>query len=323
MSPNPPHIPVLLNEVLAALFPLENKIIVDGTFGAGGYSRAMLENGASVIAIDRDPNVEQYANKLKDEFGDRFTFLSGNFSDIDSLVDENVDAIVLDIGVSSMQLDEASRGFSFMRDGPLDMRMSASGRSAADLINSLNERELSDILFAFGEEKRARRIAKAVIDARKTQSITTTLELANIIEETIGKNPKGNHPATKSFQALRIAVNEEFNELVKALFFAEKKLRLGGVLAIVSFHSLEDRIVKRFFASSKAGSQGSRHMPVAVEQIASWSNIAKPKKALIEEVEKNPRSRSATLRFATRTDAPARELNFQNLGVPLSKRGAL
>jgi 16S rRNA (cytosine1402-N4)-methyltransferase len=312
---------VLLDEVLETLSFVAGKVIIDGTFGAGGYSLAMLKEGAEVIAIDRDPNVVPYAKKLKDEYGDKFSFISGNFSKIDTLVEKDVDAIVLDIGVSSMQLDEGERGFSFMRDGLLDMRMSAKGKTAADIVNSYSQRDLADLLFAYGEEKRARRIAKAIIDARAIKPLSSTLELANLIEETVGKNPRGNHPATKSFQALRIGVNEEFDELVQALFAAERKLHVGGVLAIVSFHSLEDRIVKRFFASSKSGSSGSRHLPQLEAQAATWSEIAKAKKASSDELAKNPRSRSATLRSGVRTDEKARGLSFKGLGVPLSSGG--
>ena len=315
-----PHIPVLLEQVLDALEPIAGKTIIDGTFGAGGYSLAMLKRGVNIIAIDKDPNVAPFAEKVGAEYGEQFTFISGSFSDLDELVESEVDAIVLDIGVSSMQLDEGERGFSFMRDGPLDMRMSSVGQSAADIINSYGERELADLLFAYGEEKKARRISKAIIEARKTAPILRTLQLADLIEKTIGRKKGANHPATRSFQALRIAVNEEFEQLVLALFAAEEKLTLGGVLAVVTFHSLEDRIVKRFFASGKASSSGSRHLPAQAERQARWIDIAKPKKANSDEVEKNPRSRSATLRFALRTEIPARMVSFQNLGVPLSNK---
>ncbi len=319
MSTKQPHKPVLLVKVLEALEPLANKTIIDATFGAGGYSLAFLEAGARVIAIDRDPNVLPFAKKLSEKWGKKFTFIAGNFSNINELVSDKTDAIVLDIGVSSMQLDEAKRGFSFMRDGPLDMRMSSTGTSAADLINNLSERELSDIIFAYGEEKRAKRIANAIVLARKERPIITTDELVKIIEETVGKNPKGKHSATKTFQALRIAVNEEFDELVKGLFGAERMLREGGILAIVSFHSLEDRIVKRFFALGSGIISGSRHMPQVEENKPVWSKIAKPKKADENELEGNPRARSATLRFAIRTKEKARPLSMKNLGVPLSR----
>ena len=320
MPTSPPHIPVLLNEVLNGLALDESKTVIDGTFGAGGYSREMLKTGARVIAIDRDPNVISFADEIKEEWGDKFTFILGNFSELNILVNEKVDAIILDIGVSSMQLDEASRGFSFMRDGPLDMRMSETGKTAADIVNNYDEKSLSDILFAYGEEKRAKRIAQAIIKKRKEKFFSTTLELAKLIEETVGKGGSKNHPATKSFQALRIAVNEEFDELVKALFGAEQKLSEGGLLAIVSFHSLEDRIVKRFFASNQ--NAVSRHIPQSnVHQLASWQNIGKAQKAGEKELTENPRARSATLRIAKRTGVKARELSFSNLGVPLSKAG--
>ena len=319
MPANLSHIPVLINEVIDALAPIAGKTIIDGTFGAGGYSLAMLEQGANVIAIDRDPNVMVHVERLKAEFGDGFTFVVGEFSKLDELVQVDVDAVVLDIGVSSMQLDEAERGFSFMRNGPLDMRMSSSGETAADIVNNMGERALADLLFAYGEEKRARRIAKAIIESRNEKVFVGTKELADVIENCVGKRAGENHPATKSFQALRIAVNKEFDELVLGLFAAEKKLKVGGVLAVVSFHSLEDRIVKRFFASSKAGGASSRHMPLQNENPTVWESIKKAQKASKNEVEVNPRSRSATLRVAKRTNEIAREVSFANLGVPLSK----
>jgi len=314
-----PHEPVLLAEVLDALAPLAGKRVVDGTFGAGGYSRALLQAGAVVTAIDRDPNVGAFAAQLEEEFPDRFNFISGTFSQLDMLIDDEIDAIVLDIGVSSMQLDEAERGFSFMRDGPLDMRMSGAGTSAADLVNDLDEKQLAELLFAFGEERKSRRIAAAIVGVRGEKPIVTTLELAQLIEKTIGRKPGEMHPATRSFQALRIAVNAEFDELVGGLFAAERKLAENGILAVVTFHSLEDRIVKRFFASGKAGATQSRHMPQQIETPSLWKNIAKPAKATAAELERNPRARSATLRSARRTNAPARPTSAQGLGVPLSK----
>lgn len=314
-----PHVPVLFAEVLEALEAVDGQCVLDGTFGAGGYSRGLLEAGARVVAIDRDPNVAPYVGALKAEFPDRFTFIAGSFSELDTLVEGDIDAVVLDIGVSSMQLDEAARGFSFMREGPLDMRMSGEGTSAADLVNGLEEAELASLLFAFGEERKSRRIASAIAQARADMPIETTTALADIIEKTIGRKPGDMHPATRSFQALRIAVNAEFNELVEGLFAAERLLAEGGRLAVVTFHSLEDRIVKRFFAPDKTGPAQSRHLPQHAAEDLRWAPVAKPVKASKTEIERNPRARSATLRYARRTKAAARPVSFAGLGVPNAK----
>lgn len=319
-----PHVPVLLSEVLAALSPGAGVRIVDGTFGAGGYSRALLEAGANVIGIDRDPNVAPHADALKAEFPDRFTFVPGTFSDLDCLAASYgpIDAIVLDIGVSSMQLDEADRGFSFMRDGPLDMRMSQSGQSAADLVNGLEAEDLANLLYAFGEERKSRRIAQFILAARETAPIATTLELARIIEKAIGRKPGDAHPATRSFQALRIAVNGEFEQLVEGLFAAERLLPEGGTLAVVSFHSLEDRIVKRFFDPDKGAPTASRHLPQVEAVPRRWDPVAKAVKAGSTELARNPRSRSAVLRSGVRTSLPARPVQLQGLSVPQIGGGA-
>ncbi len=318
-----PHMSVMLDEVLDALEPAMAGLIVDGTFGAGGYSKALLDAGAQVIGVDQDKNVQQFADALNVEFGDRFSFVMGRFSELDELSkqvsDQKIDAVVLDIGVSSMQLDEGERGFSFMRDGPLDMRMGARGESAADLVNNANERLLSDIIFAFGEEKRARRIAKAIIDARVEAPITTTLALADIIEQAVGRKPGGNHPATRTFQAIRIAVNREMDELVRGLFAAERALGENGTLVVVTFHSLEDRIVKRFFDAKKSAGTTSRHMPFEAAEPMRWRKISKPKKAAENELMRNPRARSATLRSAQRTGHAPREFSYDGLGVPGAK----
>jgi 16S rRNA (cytosine1402-N4)-methyltransferase len=311
-----PHVPVLLSEVLAALAPLEGATIVDGTFGAGGYSRALLEQGARVIGIDRDPNVLPYVEALARDFPDRFSFVAGPFAELDQLVSGPVDGVVLDIGVSSMQLDEAERGFSFMREGPLDMRMAGAGESAADLVNSLEEAELASLLFAYGEERKSRRIAHAIVAARAIQPLATTTELARLIEKTIGRKPGDPHPATRSFQALRIAVNDEFGQLVEGLFAAENLLAEGGRLAVVTFHSLEDRIAKRFFDPEKGGPTQSRHLPQTHVEAQRWSKVAKAVKPGSSETARNPRSRSAILRAGIRSDAPARPLSFDRLGVP-------
>ena len=314
------HKPVMIDAVLDVLEPVLEGRIVDGTFGAGGYSGALLEAGAKVIGIDRDQNVLQFVKPLEEKFGDSFSFVPGRFSVLDQLVktktDAPIDGVVLDIGVSSMQLDQAQRGFSFLRDGPLDMRMGQSEVSAADLVNEASERDLSDLLFTYGEEKRARRIAKAIIEKRRETPFQTTLELANLIEETVGRKPGGNHPATKSFQALRIAVNQEMNELVEGLFAAERVLRAGGWLVVVTFHSLEDRIVKRFFDVKKSAGTISRHMPQSQETQSVWECLSKPLRASSQELLDNPRARSATLRCGRRTSQAARVVNFEGLGVP-------
>ncbi|MEO6014956.1 MAG: 16S rRNA (cytosine(1402)-N(4))-methyltransferase RsmH [Devosia sp.] len=311
-----PHVPVLLAEVLHALSPLPGACIVDGTFGAGGYSRALLEAGASVIAIDRDPSVVRFADALKSEYPSQFSFVAGAFAELDQLATGPVDGVVLDIGVSSMQLDEADRGFSFMRDGPLDMRMAGEGDSAADLVNGLDETDLANLLFAYGEERKSRRIAHSIVAARAAQPIATTAELARLIEKTIGRKPGDAHPATRSFQALRIAVNDEFGQLVEGLFASERLLSEGGRLAVVTFHSLEDRIVKRFFDPDKGGPAQSRHLPQAVVEERRWANVPKATKPSSSEITRNPRSRSAILRSGHRSPALARPISFDGLGVP-------
>jgi 16S rRNA (cytosine1402-N4)-methyltransferase len=316
-----PHVPVLLAEVLEALAPLDGARILDGTFGAGGYSRALLAAGASVVAVDRDPSVQPHADRLTAEFPNTFSFVSGTFSELDELAGGPVDGVVLDIGVSSMQLDQAERGFSFMQEGPLDMRMSSDGESAADLVNALDEDVLANLLFAFGEERKSRRIAHSIVAARSTSPITTTTQLARLIEKSIGRKPGDAHPATRSFQALRIAVNGEFEQLVDGLFASERLLGEGGRLAVVTFHSLEDRIVKRFFDPTKAGPAQSRHLPQVVEEPQRWSRSGKAVKASAAELARNPRSRSATLRAGLRTGAAAREVTLSGLGVP-TWRGA-
>ena len=318
-----PHIPVLLDEVLQALAPLAGARIVDGTFGAGGYSRALLQAGAKVVAIDRDPSVKPFADALAAEFPDTFNFVAGTFSELDNLAAEQgpIDGVVLDIGVSSMQLDEAERGFSFMREGPLDMRMSGTGESAADLVNTLEAEALANLLYAFGEERKSRRIAQFIVAARETAPITTTLELARVIEKAIGRKPGDAHPATRSFQALRIAVNGEFDQLVEGLFAAERLLPEGGRLAVITFHSLEDRIAKRFFDPEKGGPMQSRHLPQVETEARRWIEVRKAVKAGEAELGRNPRARSSTLRSAHRSNAPARPVRLDGLGVP-QVRGA-
>jgi 16S rRNA (cytosine1402-N4)-methyltransferase len=290
-----------------ALQPRAGKTLVDGTFGAGGYSRALLDAGASVIAFDRDPSARRFAEGLPAE---RFRLVEGRFSELDAETGAAaVDGVVFDIGVSSMQLDEAERGFSFMRDGPLDMRMAADGPTAADLVNDTETAELARILFVYGEERESRRIARAIARRREEQPFTRTLELAEFIEKTLGGRRGAKvHPATRSFQAIRIAVNEELSELEAGLAAAERALKSGGRLCVVTFHSLEDRIVKTFLGV-RAGKTpgGSRHAP-PVETAAAPSfqllfNGAQTPSAA--ELAANPRARSAKLRAAVRTDAPA------------------
>jgi 16S rRNA (cytosine1402-N4)-methyltransferase len=322
-SPEGPHQPVMLAEVLEALAPLEGARFVDGTFGAGGYSHGLLAAGASVVAIDRDPGVLPFADALKAEFGSRFSFAPGTFSMLDSLAgDLPVDGVVLDIGVSSMQVDEAARGFSFLRDGPLDMRMSGQGESAADLVNALDEADLANLLYAYGEERKSRRIAHVIAAARSEAPIRTTGELARVIEKAIGRKPGDPHPATRSFQALRIAVNDELGQLVEGLFAAERLLPAGGRLAVVAFHSLEDRVVKRFLDPEKGAAQQSRHLPQARPAEPRWLALAKPRKAGPAELARNPRARSAILRSARRSPAPPRPLSTAGLGLPVVRGAA-
>ncbi|RDE10189.1 16S rRNA (cytosine(1402)-N(4))-methyltransferase RsmH [Pelagibacterium lacus] len=322
-EPQSPHESVLLAEVLGALAPLDGAVVIDGTFGAGGYSRALLDAGASVVGIDRDPSVAPFADALAAQFPGRFRFFAGEFSALEDAAEgAAVDGVVLDIGVSSMQLDLAERGFSFMRSGPLDMRMSGEGESAADLVNGLSEAELANLIFAYGEERASRRIAKTIVAARSETEISDTLELARIIEKTVGRKPGGPHPATRTFQALRIAVNREFDQLVEALFAAERLLPEGGRLAVVTFHSLEDRIVKRFFDETKTAGPQSRHLPQAAQAQPRWSPVRKAARAGAAEMARNPRARSATLRSAIRTSMAARPVLSSGLGVPGFTRGA-
>ena len=315
-SPQSPHLPVLLDEVLEALAPLEGARFLDGTFGAGGYTRELLEAGASVVAIDRDPNVVSFADRLGTEFPQNFRFVAGRFAELDALAGGPVDGVVLDIGVSSMQLDEPQRGFSFQREGPLDMRMAGEGTTAADLVNTLDEGELADLLFVYGEERKSRRIAHGIVAARAAAPVRTTTELARLIEKAVGRKPGDVHPATRSFQALRIAVNAELDELVEGLFASERLLSEGGRLAVVTFHSLEDRIVKRFFDPEKSAPTRSRHLPEVAAEERRWASVGKAVKASPAEVARNPRARSATLRHARRTAAAPRAVQYEGLGVP-------
>lgn len=310
------HIPVMKQEMLTAVAPKHGDVIIDGTFGAGGYSRALLSAATCrVIAFDRDPNTQLLADALARDFPGHFLFLGARFSAMVAALAEigvaAVDAIVLDIGVSSMQFDEAQRGFSFQREAPLDMRMSGEGMRAADVVNGYSEADLTRILREYGEERDAKRIARKIIDVRSVQPITTTVQLAKIIEGAVrGAGAMKIHPATRSFQALRIEVNQELAELEAALVAAEHLLKPGGRLVVVTFHSLEDRIVKQFM-SVRANPAGaiSRHSPAALlargESRATFTLT--PKNAITpseQEVSRNPRARSAKLRCATRTTIP-------------------
>jgi 16S rRNA (cytosine1402-N4)-methyltransferase len=313
------HIPVLLDEVMAALAPAAGMTIVDGTFGAGGYTRRILESGASVIAIDRDPNAIREGQALVEASGGRLRLVQERFSRLDAITGESaVDGVVLDIGVSSMQLDEAERGFSFRQDGPLDMRMSGAGPTAADIVNSLKPGDLARIFGLLGEERHAGRIARMIEKRRSLRPFLRTGDLAAAIEALVGRRPGDPiHPATRVFQALRIHVNDELGELGRALFAAERALKPGGRLVVVTFHSLEDRIVKRFLAARCGGGGGSRHLPEAAAGPATFRAATKGVvQASADEVGHNPRARSAKLRAAVRTDAsPARE-DLPVLGIP-------
>ena len=320
-QPAPPrHVPVMLAEVLAALAPADGEVYVDATFGAGGYSSAILQAAdCRVLALDRDPRAVRDGQAVCAQFPGRLTVVEAPFSRLDEVAHVHetsdgeprrtaglVDGVVLDIGVSSMQLDEADRGFSFMADGPLDMRMAAHGPTAADVVNSMDEAPLANILFEFGEEKRSRGIARAIVQDRGATPFTTTLQLARLISRVMGgRREDGRHPATRSFQALRIYVNDELGELKAALLAAERILKPGGRLVVVSFHSLEDRIVKQFFIErSGRQSSGSRHLPPAAEKNSAPSFRIinqRPFTPSQPELDGNPRARSARLRFGIKT----------------------
>lgn len=316
-----PHIPVLLTALLKAVAPVTGTWL-DGTFGAGGYTRGLLEAGAdTVIAVDRDPLAFEMAADWAAGYGDRLVQQRGVFSKMDAYA-QDIDGVVLDLGVSSMQLDLAERGFSFMRDGPLDMRMSQDGLSAADIVNEASEETLANILFHYGEERASRRIARAIARERAVDPITTTLRLAGIIESCLPRSRPGqSHPATRSFQALRIAVNNEYGELFEGLMAAERALKPGGQLAVVTFHSVEDRMVKRFLtARAGAGGNANRYAPQAEQDPPGFT--LRSRKAIVAdaaEIAANPRARSAKLRVATRTDAPPQQIDAKAIGMPQVK----
>ena len=308
------HIPVLLDEVLDALAINPGEVHVDGTFGAGGYSSAMAARGAKVFAFDRDPDAIREGRALADANG--ITLIEGEFASMDVLLAErgvaSVSGVTLDIGVSSMQLDRAERGFSFQSDGPLAMTMSQSGMSAADFLNTAAEQDIADVLYRYGEEPRSRRVARAIVDARPLER---TAQLASVVRRALGHKPHDKKdPATRTFQAIRIHVNGELDQLERGLEAAEALLEEGGRIAVVTFHSLEDRIVKQFLRKRSGGEgSGSRHLPE--KQAGEAPTFLKPAKAVRPgdaELARNPRARSATLRSAIRTSAP----------VPASSRSA-
>lgn len=350
-SEDTPHTPVMLAEVLAALAPHDAGTYVDGTFGNGGYTRALLAAGQTrVVAIDRDPNAIEAGQDLVAEAGGRLALVTGCFGEMDELVPPAMaeqqggdsddhdassgaassgaaspdalapDGIALDLGVSSMQLDQPERGFSFRFDGPLDMRMDAGtgdAPSAADVVNTFEARDLAQIFKVLGEERQARRVAQAIVRRREDEPFTRTADLADVVARAIGGKPQRIHPATRVFQALRMYVNDELGELARGLVAAEKLLAEGGRLAVVSFHSLEDRVVKRFFASrSGAVSNPSRHMPEAHRgPDPSFRLLArKAQEPSDEEVERNPRARSAKLRAVERTAAPVHAVDTTDAG---------
>lgn len=319
-----PHIPVLLREVVEALAPRDGGVYVDGTFGAGGYSSAILEAANCVVwAIDRDPDALARGHGLAEKFDGRLHLLAGRFGDMVERLAERgirrVDGIALDIGVSSMQIDDRARGFSFLRDGPLDMRMEREGRSAADIVNTLSEKDLAELILKYGEERYARRVAKAIVAARRERPFSRTLHLADVIRAEVPRGNDGIDPATRTFQALRIVVNDELGELERGLRAAEVLLVPGGRLAVVCFHSLEDRIVKDFLRRRTGhAARPSRHSPeamaVAPAQPTFVALSRRPVTPGEDEMRRNPRSRSARLRVAERTTASA-------IGAVVGRRG--
>ena len=314
MNPAAPrHVPVLGREAVELLQPRNGGIYVDATFGAGGYSRAILDTaGTRVIGIDRDRSAITGGFDLVDRSDGRLTLVEDRFSNLAGICAAQglaaVDGVVMDVGVSSMQLDQAERGFSFRLGGPLDMRMGQSGPTAADVVAKASEADLANIIYIFGEERHSRSLARAIVAARREAPITTTRALADIVARVVRSRPGEIHPATRTFQALRIFVNEELDELHLALSAAEHVLRPGGRLVVVSFHSLEDRIVKNFLAERGKASAGSRHLPEVAQPASSFQILTKrPVTPGDAEIAANPRARSAKLRAAERNDAPAHD----------------
>lgn len=309
------HVPVLLEPLLEAVAPVAGTWI-DGTLGAGGYTRGLLQAGADrVIGIDRDPLAHEMAADWAPAWGDRLTLVQDNFANMDAH-GQGIDGVVLDLGVSSMQLDRAERGFSFMKEGPLDMRMGQEGPTAADVVNNAEEGELADILYIFGEERQSRRIARRIVEHRP---FTTTLALAEVIERAIGRTKPGQaHAATRSFQALRIAVNGEYEALWQGLMAAERALKPGGRLAVVTFHSIEDRMVKRFFqAHGERKTRVNRYADSTPEETAPFRILTRKAVGPREdELARNPRARSAKLRVAERTGLPAEEIASAEIDMP-------
>jgi 16S rRNA (cytosine1402-N4)-methyltransferase len=309
------HLPVMLREVLLHLAPRDGGVYLDATFGAGGYSRGILEAAnCKVIAIDRDQSAVAVGAPLVEEFHGRLTLAEDRFSHLDRVTHDlgfaSIDGVVLDIGVSSMQIDEAGRGFSFRSDGPLDMRMERRGPNASDVVNTLLEEDLARAISMLGEERRARAVARAIVEARKVAPIRTTGTLAGIVRSKVHAKPGDIDPATRTFQALRIYVNDELAELAGALAAAEQVLASGGKLVVVAFHSLEDRLVKTFLNARSRTAASSRHQPEARALPATFHVLTK--KALLpsaDEIAANPRARSAKLRAAERTETPARADN--------------
>ena len=323
------HVPVLLDAVLAALAPRDNLVYVDGTFGGGGYSEALLAAAhCRVFSIDRDPEAVQRGRALAERYGERLSILEGRFGDMAQLLaslNTPIAGIALDLGVSSTQLDAPERGFSFRFDGPLDMRMSGAGQSAADLLGALSESDLAELIRALGEERFARRIARGINAARQRRPIQRTTELADIVRAAIPQSEPGQDPATRTFQALRIAVNDELGELDRGLAAAEQLLKPGGRLAVVSFHSLEDRRVKEFLRRrSDTAPRGSRHRPIGGESAPSFTLLTRRAvKPSAAEIAHNPRARAARLRAAARTAAPPWPQNAErHIGDRHRGRGA-
>jgi len=313
------HIPVLARRAVELLNVLDGGIYIDGTFGAGGYSRAILDmTGSQVLGIDRDQQAIAWGANLVQAANGRLTLIEDQFSRLDAVArscgHETVDGVVLDLGVSSMQIDTPERGFSFRHDGPLDMRMGTDGPGAADIIAAASERDLANIIFLLGEERHSRGVARAIVKARELEPIRTTAALAKIVGSVVRSKPNEIHPATRTFQALRIFVNDELGELVAALEAAERILKAGGRLVVVSFHSLEDRIVKSFLGGRAETRGGSRHAPEVVRPAPSFRVLTKrPEVADADEVAGNPRARSAKLRAAERTDAAAHDSDASDL----------